>query len=70
MKSDPRRKDDEEVRCECGHLLAKMTAEGLEVKCRKCKRVHLLRVSAVGAARSRGAALKVPKLAKPGNEQN
>lgn len=60
----------DEVRCECGHLLAKLTVEGVEVKCRKCKRVHLLWVSAVGAAKSRSAALKVPKPAKPGNEQN
>jgi phage FluMu protein Com len=45
MKSDPRRKDDEEVRCECGHLLAKLTAEGLEMKCRRCKRIHVLQIS-------------------------
>ena len=29
---------DDEVRCDCGSLLARWTAEGLELKCRRCKR--------------------------------
>jgi phage FluMu protein Com len=33
---------DEEVRCDCGLLLMKLTPEGLEVKCRRCKRVRVL----------------------------
>ena len=70
MKSDQRRKDDEEVRCECGPLLAKMTAEGIEVKCRKCKRVHLLRVSADPLVRPRHQALRAPRQAKPGSKHD
>jgi len=27
-----------DVRCECGSLLARWTAAGLELKCRRCKR--------------------------------
>lgn len=33
---------EEELRCECGLLLMKLTPEGLEVKCRRCKRIRLL----------------------------
>jgi len=28
-----------EVRCHCGSLMARLTSEGLELKCRRCKRV-------------------------------
>jgi len=27
-----------DVRCDCGSLLARWTAHGLELKCRRCKR--------------------------------
>jgi phage FluMu protein Com len=33
----------EQCRCECGNLLAKMVLEGIEVKCRRCKRIVLIR---------------------------
>jgi len=33
----------EQCRCECGNLLAKMALEGIEVKCRRCKRIVLIR---------------------------
>ena len=33
----------EPYRCECGNLLAKMASEGIEVKCRRCKRIVLIR---------------------------
>ncbi len=32
-------------RCECGNLLARLTPRGVEVKCRRCKRVVLLPVT-------------------------
>lgn len=31
-----------EIRCECGKLLLKKTHEGYELKCSRCKEVHLL----------------------------
>jgi hypothetical protein len=31
-----------EHRCLCGSLLAKITPEGIELKCRKCKRLQLI----------------------------
>lgn len=27
-------------RCACGHLVAKVTPRGVEILCRRCKRVH------------------------------
>ena len=27
-------------RCLCGNLLAKVTPEGIEILCRRCKRIH------------------------------
>ncbi|MEW5974573.1 MAG: hypothetical protein AB1898_02085 [Acidobacteriota bacterium] len=32
----------EEFRCGCGSLLAKILPEGIEIKCRKCKRIELI----------------------------
>lgn len=31
-----------EVRCHCGSLMARRTARGLELKCRRCKRVVIV----------------------------
>lgn len=36
------RDESHERRCLCGSLLAKITAQGVELKCRKCKRVQLI----------------------------
>jgi phage FluMu protein Com len=33
-----------DCRCACGNLLARLTPRGIEVKCRRCKRVVLLTV--------------------------
>jgi phage FluMu protein Com len=32
----------QEYRCCCGNLLARLCAEGVELKCRRCKRVVLI----------------------------
>ena len=32
----------DECRCGCGNLLARVVAEGLEIKCRKCKGIVLI----------------------------
>lgn len=34
--------DDREARCACGHLMAKLKAQGLELKCKRCKRIILI----------------------------
>ncbi len=31
-----------EARCHCGHLVAKLRREGVELKCRRCKRIMIL----------------------------
>ena len=31
-----------ELRCDCGSLMARVTAHGVELKCRRCKRLVLL----------------------------
>ncbi len=35
-----------EIRCDCDSLLARATNGGIELKCRRCKRLLLLRVDA------------------------
>jgi phage FluMu protein Com len=37
----------EQCRCECGNLLAKFVPEGIELKCRRCKRIVLLRFAEI-----------------------
>jgi len=34
--------DSEDYRCLCGSLMAKITPMGVEIKCRKCKRIQLI----------------------------
>jgi phage FluMu protein Com len=31
-----------EVRCECGRLQARLTETGVEIKCKRCKRVTII----------------------------
>ncbi len=31
-----------ECRCHCGNLLARLSVQGIELKCRRCKRVVIL----------------------------
>lgn len=31
-------------RCECGNLLCKISPETVEIKCRRCKRIHIIPV--------------------------
>jgi phage FluMu protein Com len=34
--------DSEDYRCLCGSLMAKITPLGVEIKCRKCKRIQVI----------------------------
>jgi hypothetical protein len=38
----------EELRCCCGSLLARRTSEGVELRCRRCRRTLLLILDADG----------------------
>jgi phage FluMu protein Com len=31
-----------EERCLCGNLVAKVSVDGVEILCRRCKRIHLI----------------------------
>jgi phage FluMu protein Com len=37
---------ERELRCGCGNLMARMTSAGLELKCRRCKRLIVVPVTA------------------------
>ncbi len=37
--------DQKELRCLCGSLIAKICEAGLELKCRRCKRFHIIPIS-------------------------
>jgi phage FluMu protein Com len=39
-ETEPRELRDE--RCECGNLLCKISTETVEIKCRRCKRIHII----------------------------
>lgn len=33
---------DDELRCACGRLLARVVNEGIELRCARCKQAHVL----------------------------
>ena len=37
-----------EFRCECGNLIFKVRDEGIELKCKRCKRIKLIAFSDLG----------------------
>ena len=39
--------DCEETRCECGQLIAKVRGQGLELKCKRCKRIVVIPFSSI-----------------------
>jgi phage FluMu protein Com len=34
----------QEERCECGSLLSKVSKDSVEIKCRRCKRIHVISI--------------------------
>lgn len=57
--------DGSECRCVCGSLVARVVADGVELKCRRCKRTLLVPLSAGALARP-GAPLRVRMAPEPG----
>lgn len=47
---------DEEARCACGRLLARLTDAGIELKCSRCRRVVVIDWTAVKDERERAQA--------------
>ena len=39
--------DRDETRCECGQLIAKVCGQGLELKCKRCKRIVVIPFSSI-----------------------
>jgi hypothetical protein len=42
---------DNSLRCDCGSLLARVVADGVELKCRRCKRQVVVPFAAKGTVR-------------------
>lgn len=42
MASDP--VPENEIRCDCGRLLARRVSGGIEIKCRRCERTITIRL--------------------------
>lgn len=40
--------DRPEARCECGQLIAKLRNDGVELKCKRCKRIVVIPYSMAG----------------------
>ncbi|MBW1876897.1 MAG: hypothetical protein JRJ84_00905 [Deltaproteobacteria bacterium] len=40
------RRGDNELRCQCGSLLARLVSSGVELRCRRCKRAVTLELRA------------------------
>jgi len=40
-----KRREKEELRCECGSLVARLVEDGLEIKCRRCKRILVIPIT-------------------------
>lgn len=45
LEADAPPPDDSDVRCHCGALLARLVEGGVEIKCRRCKRVVVVPLS-------------------------
>ena len=44
-------KSERALRCDCGSLLARLVAEGVQIKCRRCKRQVILPIEKKGSVR-------------------
>ena len=54
---------NQEKRCRCGHLLALLSEDGLEIKCRRCKRLEKVSLSdLVKTIKDRGLLSPEPSL--------
>jgi len=42
-----------DARCECGQLMAKLRTDGVELKCKRCKRIVVIPYSIAGRDRER-----------------
>lgn len=45
--SAPEQSHNQETRCECGQLIAKVRGRGIELKCKRCKRIVIIPFSSI-----------------------
>jgi len=38
---------EREARCECGQLIAKLQQDGIELKCKRCKRIVMISFASI-----------------------
>lgn len=50
-------RDDDDCRCLCGNLLARWVQDGVELKCRRCKRTLCVPFSSIARGELRPASL-------------
>ncbi len=46
-KPDTKLCHSDETRCECGQLMAKVRGRGIELKCKRCKRIVVIPFSSI-----------------------
>jgi len=58
LSAPARRPAADECRCVCGNLVARVVEDGVELKCRRCKRTLLVAIPE-GRLSQRGVSLRV-----------
>lgn len=53
----------QEARCECGQLIAKLQHDGIELKCKRCKRIVMIPFTSIG-----GWTAPSPSVVAPGRK--
>ena len=43
----PQAAAERETRCECGQLIAKLQQDGIELKCKRCKRIVMIPLASI-----------------------
>ena len=55
QQRNPRSNESQsELRCDCGRLLARVVAEGIELRCGRCKQAHVLAWTSIEGAEALG----------------
>ena len=63
--------EGEALRCACGSLVARHVSDGIELKCRRCKRIVIIPVSIEeGVASSSPPKGRRPQIIPPGYSRN
>lgn len=47
---DQRQADNRDIRCHCGQLLARWARKGLEIKCKRCRRLVYVSLESISGS--------------------